>query len=71
MLAKEIKICKRKFNIFDESKILFVPIIITLAESKNRMVKKVPIIPVLALRNFLAEFDLYIKDCINLIHLTP
>ncbi|WP_455370019.1 hypothetical protein [[Eubacterium] cellulosolvens] len=62
MLVNETKICKNRFNFKNESEILFIPIIITLGNPKNRIIKKVPIIPVLALRSFLAEFDLYLKN---------
>ncbi len=62
MLAKENKICKNKFNIVNESKILFIPMIITLGDPINRMMDKVPIVPVLSLRNFLIEFDLHLKN---------
>lgn len=62
MLVKDTQICKNKFNVTNESEILFIPIIITLGNPKNRMIKRVPIVPVLALRSFLGEFDLHLKS---------
>ena len=70
MLVKETQICKNKFNVTNESEILFIPIIITLGNPKNRMIKQVPIVPVLALRSFLAEFDLHLKN-LTLFKLVP
>lgn len=61
-LVKDTQICKNSFNVKDESEILFIPIIITLGNPKNRMIRKVPIVPILALRSFLAEFDLHLKS---------
>lgn len=61
-LVKETQICKNRFNITDESEILFIPIIITLGNPKNRIIRKVPIVPILALRSFLSEFDLHLKS---------
>jgi hypothetical protein len=51
-----------KFNIITKSDILFIPIIITLGDPKKRMIESVPIVPVLALRSFLAEFDLNLEN---------
>ncbi len=50
------------FNAMAKSETLFIPIIITLGDPKKRIIESVPIVPVLALRSFLAEFDLNLKS---------
>lgn len=69
-LVKDAQICKNRFNVTNESEILFIPIIITLGNPKNRMIERVPIVPVLALRSFLAEFDLNLKS-LTILKLVP
>lgn len=39
---------------------IFIPAVITLADTNIRTIRKVPIVPVLRLRSFLEEFDLYL-----------
>jgi len=40
--------------------VIFIPAVLTLADTNIRTIRKVPIVPVLRLGSFLAEFDLYL-----------
>ncbi len=42
------------------SEVIFIPAVITLADTNIRTIRKVPIVPVLRLGSFLSEFDLYL-----------
>lgn len=45
-----------------DRKTIFLPLIVTLAESQTSMIEGVPIVSVLKLRSFLNEFDLYLDN---------
>lgn len=61
MLVKNTQISKNTFGVTNESNVLFIPLIITLGTPKSKMVDSVPIVPILALRSFLAEYDLNLE----------
>jgi Holliday junction resolvase-like predicted endonuclease len=61
-LVKELGRYGETLAIPPDRKTIFVPVIVTLAESQTSMIEGVPLVPVLKLGSFLSEFDLYLDD---------
>jgi hypothetical protein len=61
-LVREIGRYGKKLKISSNHSAYFMPMILTLTENRSRLVEGVPIVPVLALRSFLHEFDLHLEE---------
>ncbi|MBS7623948.1 hypothetical protein KEJ39_09820, partial [Candidatus Bathyarchaeota archaeon] len=59
-LGMELSRYGPRLGIGDLSDVVLVPALVTLADTDVRAVCRVPVIPVLRLTSFLAEFDLYL-----------
>jgi len=70
ILVKEIEKYQTKLHIPLKHKMFFIPIVLTLVDTENRMIEQVPVVSVLRLRSFLQEFDLHL-DRLRLTELKP